>query len=168
MSVENEDCIGGYLSMDTFKNLIDKVDFDLVWKEHLILYQDMSHLREKYLKIFNALLCKEPKENIEEMVIHIDRQDYEEFDNEEDCRLELGDKEIQDIEYRVHGRNNSTKWNEYWDISADDWGNWLGYYIHDKVITYLSVEQIVALCLYEMTWHGLTENEVINWANKIQ
>jgi hypothetical protein len=154
--------------MVTFKNLIDKVDFDLVWNEYLIFYPDMLNLREEYLQIFNALLCKESKENIEKMVIHIDRQDYEEFDNKEDCRLGLGVKEIEDIEYRVHGKNNSTEWSGYWDISAEDWRCWLGYYIHDKVIKFLSVEQIVALCLYEMTWHGISENEVTDWANKIQ
>ncbi|WPC42695.1 DUF6557 family protein [Clostridium sp. JS66] len=153
--------------MITLKNLIDKVDFDLVWKEYIVFYPDTVNLREKYLQIFNYLLYKEPKENMEEMIIHIDRQDYEEFDDEEDCRLELGDKEIEDIEYRVHGKNNSKEWSGYWDISAGDWGSWLGYYIHDKVIKILSTEQIVALCLYEMTWQGLSENEVINWANNI-
>lgn len=153
--------------MITFKNLIDKVDFDLVWEEYLIFYPDMVHLREKYLQIFRSLLYKEPKENIEEMVVHIDRQDYEEFDDEEDCRLGLGDKGIEDIGYRVHGKNNSAEWSGYWDISAEDWCTWLGYYIHVKVIKILSTEQIIALCLYEMTWHGLSENEVINWANNI-
>lgn len=151
--------------MVTFENLINKVNFDLVWKEYLLFYSDMLHLREEYLQVFNALLCKESKVNIKKMVIHIDRQDYEEFDNEEDCRLGLSDKEIEDIGYRVHGKNNSTEWNGYWDISADDWKTWLGYYIHDKVIKLLSDEQIDALCLYEMTWHGLSENEVIDWAN---
>lgn len=143
--------------MITFKNLIDKVDFNLVWEENLIFYPDMLHLREKYLQIFSYLLYKEPKKNIEKMVIHIDRQDYEEFD----------DKEIKDIGYRVHGKNNSAEWSGYWDISAEGWCSWLGYYIHDKVFKILSTEQIVALCLYEMTWHGLSENEVINWANNI-
>ncbi|NMM65857.1 hypothetical protein HBE96_25085 [Clostridium sp. P21] len=153
--------------MITLKNLIDKVDFDLVWKEYIVFYPDTVNLRGKYLQMFNYLLYKEPKENMEEMIIHIDRQDYEEFDDEEDCRLELVDKEIEDIGYRVHGKNNSKEWSGYWDISAGDWGSWLGYYIHDKVTKILSAEQIVALCLYEMTWHGLSENEVINWVNNI-
>ncbi len=152
--------------MLTFKNLIDKVDFDLVWKEFIIFYPDMIHLRVKYLRAFDDLLSKEPKENVEKMIIHIDRQDYEELD-EEDCRLGLNDKEIEDIGYRVHGKNNSVEWKGYWDISANDWSSWLGFYIHDKIVKSLSNEQIVALCLYEMTWHGLTEDEVIKWANKI-
>lgn len=152
--------------MITFKNLIDRVDFDLVWEEYLIIYPEMVYLREKYLQIFKSLLYKEPKENIEEMVVHIDRQDYEEFDDE-DCRLGLDDKETENIGYRVHGKNNSAEWSGYWDISVEDWCSWLGYYIHDKVIKFLSTEQIVALCLYEMTWHGLSENEVIDWANSI-
>lgn len=153
--------------MITFKNLIDKVDFDLVWKEYLIFYPDMMNSRVKYIKAFKHLLSKESKENVEKMIIHIDRQDYEGFGYEEDCRLGLNDKEIEDIGYRVHGKNNSVECNGYWDISAQDWGSWLGFYIHDKIVKFLSNEQIVALCLYEMTWHGLTEDEVINWANKI-
>lgn len=153
--------------MITLKNLIDKVGFDLVWEQYVIFYPDMVHLREKYLQIFNYLLNKEPKKNIEEMVVHIDRQDYEEIDYEEDCRLRLGDKEIEDIGYRVHGKNNSAEWSGYWDISAGDWCSWLGYYIHENVAKFFSTEQILALCLYEMTWHGLSENEVINWANNV-
>ena len=140
------------------------MEFDLVWMEYLVFYPDMSRLSEKYLQIFNTLLCKESKENFERMVIHIDRQDYEDTDNEEDCRLGLSGIEIEEIGYRIHGKSRSPKWNGYWDISADCWDNWLGYYIHDKVITFFRAEQIVALCLYEMTWHGLSEKEVIDWA----
>ncbi|MFA9379315.1 MAG: DUF6557 family protein [Lachnotalea sp.] len=154
--------------MHILKDLIDKVDFYLVWKEYLMFYPDMSHLKEKYLCMFNVLLCKEIIENNEKMIIHINRQDYEEFCNEVDCQLGLDSKEKKDIEYRVHGKNNSTEWNGYWDISSVGWGNWLGYYIHEEIFTFLSIEQIVALCLYEMTWHGLSEKEVSNWANKIR
>lgn len=32
--------------MINFKNLIDKVDFELVWKEYLTFYPDMLHLKE--------------------------------------------------------------------------------------------------------------------------
>ncbi len=151
--------------MVTFKSLLDKTDFNLVWKEYLTFYPDMSHLMEAYLQIFNTLVNKETKENIEKMVIHIDREDYEEFDDEQECRLELNEKEIENVGYRVHGKNNSAEWNGYWDISPVAWDRWLGYYIHDKVIKFLRIEQVVALCLYEMTWHGLSESEVTSWAN---
>lgn len=153
--------------MINFKNLIDKVDFELVWKEYLTFYPDMLHLKEEYSKIFNTLLYKEPKENIENMVIHIDRQDYEESDDKGDCLLGLTDNELRDIGYRVHGKNDSAEWKGYWDISAADRGSWLGYYIHDKVIKFLSFEQIVALCLYEMTWYGISENEIIKWKDNL-
>lgn len=101
------------------------------------------------------------------MVTHIDRQDYEELSDEEESRLALSDKEIGEIRYRVHGKNNSVEWNGYWDLSTADWGSWLGYYIDDTVFKFFKIEQIVALCLFEMTWHGLSESEVIDWANKI-
>ena len=153
--------------MVTYKNLIDKVNFEIVWKEYIIFYPDMAHLKDKFIQIFNALLLQESKENIEEMVIHIDRQDYEELSDEEESRLALSDKEIEGIGYRVHGKNNSFEWNGYWDLSAADWGSWIGYYIDDKVFKFFKIEQIVALCLFEMTWHGLSESEVIGWANKI-
>jgi hypothetical protein len=153
--------------MINLNKLIDKVNFELVWKELVIYYPDMVHQREKYFEAHKYLLDKEPKENIEEMVIHIDRQDYEEFGGEVDYILELDDKEIAEIGYRVHGKNNSSDCDGYWDISAAEWGDWLGYYIHDGVIGFLSNEQIVALCIYEMTYHGLTESAVINWANNI-
>lgn len=153
--------------MITYKDLIDKVDFELVWKEYLVYYPDMFHRREEFYKVYKCLLSKEPQENIEGMIIHIDRQDYEEFSDDVDCRLELDDKGIENIVYRVHGKNNSAEWSGYWDMSSSKWREWLGYYIHDKVVDFFSIEQIVALCLYEMTWHGLTENEVINWVNSL-
>lgn len=77
-----------------------------------------------------------------------------------DCLLELDDKEVEYIWCRVDGKNNFAEWNGYWDISAAKWREWLGYYIHDKIVNFLSIEQIVALCLYEVTWHRLTEDEV--------
>lgn len=153
--------------MITFKSLINKVDFELVWKEFLTFYPDLSYRRDKYSQIYKFLLSKEPEDNIDVMVIHIDRQDYEDFTNKEDCRLELKETEIVDIGYRVHGRSNSAEWSGYWDISPEKWGNWLGYFIHDKLLEFLTIEKITALCLYEMTWHGFSENEVIAWASNL-
>lgn len=54
----------------------------------------------------------------------------------------------------------SPEWNGYWDISANKWGEWLGFYVDHKAIDNFSSEQIVALCLYEMTWLGFTEEQI--------
>jgi len=136
----------------TLKNIIEKLEFRKVWEKYIEFYPDMGRLREKYSQIFIIFKAKNPVDNIEEMVIHIDRDDYEENnDYHEECFHIENNLENNKIEYRVHGKNNSIEWTGFWDLSASKWEEWLGFYIHDKVLVSLSHEQIVALCLYEMT-----------------
>lgn len=139
--------------MITLNNILKEVKFELVWKGFVNFYPDLAHLKDKYLKIFNLLLLKIPNENVDEMIIHIDKQEIAENTNE--------------IEFRVHGKEKTDEWTEYYDISSCKWGDWIGFYLYDKVFEHLSNEEIVALCLYEMTWFGITEDEVINSINNL-
>ncbi|WP_434751569.1 DUF6557 family protein [Paenibacillus amylolyticus] len=95
----------------------------------------------------SPIRSQSPANNVEEMIIHIDSIDSD-------------DKDKNNIEYRVHGKNNSPEWKGYWDISASKWGEWLGFYMDQQVFEKFTVEQIVALCLVEMTWFGFSEERI--------
>lgn len=86
------------------------------------------------------------------MIVHIDIADYESDDKSEDSVTE----------YRVHGKNNSLEWTGYWNISSNNWAEWLGFYVNNSVLEKFSAEQIVALCLYEMTWFGFSEEKILS------
>ena len=134
--------------MITFKEILNKVVFEEVWDELIEYYPNMNRknsTKRKYLTVFESLLSKDPAKNVEEMIIHIDEVNSDASLHEDD------------VEYRVHGKNNSSEWDGYWDISADHWEEWLGFYIDHKVLERFSSEQIAALCLYEMTWFGFSE-----------
>lgn len=105
--------------MVTLEEILKKVEFHEVWEKIIDYYPDMTQMKEKYNSVFNELLTKCSVENTEEMIIHIDEQETDHPDEEV-------------TEYHVHGKNNSTEWTGYWDISPSKWEEWLGFYVHDK------------------------------------
>ncbi|TQR97414.1 hypothetical protein FKV70_19520 [Paenibacillus ottowii] len=108
--------------MITFKKILSKVVFEATWDKLIEYYPDMSQIKRKYQSVYESLLSKTPVKNVEEMTIHIDE-------------VESNDSLIKGyIQYRVHGKNNSLEWGGYWDISANNWGEWLGFYIDHKVL----------------------------------
>lgn len=131
-----------------FQEVLNKVSFEEVWSKMLEYYPDLGQTNEKYSTVYESLLSKNLTTNLENMIIHIDAVDSDDSPNRDY------------IEYRVHGKNNSPEWNGYWDISANNWDEWLGFYVDHKAIDNFSSEQIVALCLYEMTWFGFTEEQI--------
>lgn len=137
--------------MITFEEILKKVDFEDVWIKLTSYYPDMSQTKEKYKTVFESLLSKTLEKNIEEMVIHIDDVDYENDKSDDGS-----------TEYRVHGKNNSLEWTGYWDISSSNWAEWLGFYMNNNVFEKFSKEQIVAHCLYEMTWFGFSEEKILS------
>lgn len=147
--------------MTTFKDLLHKVEFDEVWDRYISYYPDYIDQKNYLRSIFNDLLLKDTSTNEENMIIYIDKQESEHF-----SEYSFND-EVEIEEYRVHGKNNSTEWLGYWDLSASKWDEWLGYFIDMKVLNRFRNEQIVALCLYEMTWFGYSEVDIANKLNNL-
>lgn len=48
------------------------------------------------------------------------------------------------------------------------WGEWLGLQIATNTLQELSHAEILALCLYEMTWGGSSDEEVQNYAGDLK
>jgi len=64
-----------------------------------------------------------------------------------------------------------TEGNEYYTVSGlkdgekyaieyTPWEEWLGFYIDEELFSTMSLEEIVAYCLYEMTWGGYTQEDI--------
>lgn len=49
---------------------------------------------------------------------------------------------------------------KHFDISSLPWNVWLGMSIDNKVLTKNNVHEIIAFCLYEMTFWGNTEEKI--------
>lgn len=147
--------------MTTFKDLLHKVDFNEIWNQYIYYYPDYIDQKNYLRSVFNDLLVKDASNNEENMIIYIDKQESEQFPEHS-----INDgEEIE--EFRVHGKNNSTEWSGYWDLSASKWTEWLGYFIDNNVLKRFRYEQIVALCLYEMTWFGYSEVDIANKLNNL-
>ncbi|WP_145048177.1 MULTISPECIES: DUF6557 family protein [Paenibacillus] len=142
--------------MIIFKKILDNVNFEAVWIKLIEYYPDMSQTKNKYLIVYESLLSHNPARNIEEMTIYIDAVDSDDSIND-------GNNE-----YRVHGKNNSLDWKGFWDLSASNWEDWLGFYVDQQVLDNFSSEQIMALCLYEMTWFGFSEAQIKHKADNFE
>lgn len=142
--------------MNIFKEILRMVSFETVWNELIEYYSDMFQIKNKYLTVYESLFTQSPARNVEEMIIHIDVVDSNDSLNENS------------IEYRVHGKNNSLEWKGHWDVSASNWEDWLGFYVDQQVLESFSDEQIVALCLYEMTWFGFSEEQIKQNADNLE
>ncbi|WP_256762445.1 DUF6557 family protein [Cohnella sp. WQ 127256] len=147
--------------MTTFKDVLHKVDFDKVWDQYIYNYPDSIDQKNYLRSIFNDLLEIDAINNEENMIIYIDKQE-----SKQSPELPINNgEEIE--EFRVHGKNNSTEWSGYWDLSASKWPEWLGYFIDNNVLKRFRYEQIVALCLCEMTWFGYSEIDIANKLNNL-
>ncbi|UKS29637.1 hypothetical protein LOZ80_12155 [Paenibacillus sp. HWE-109] len=112
------------------------------------LYPDMKEatVLSKYNYVFNQLLTISSEENTEELVIQI----YEVTDVSEDNYWAVSGRK----------RNDSIKYN----ISFDSWEKWLGYWVDDGGLDQVD---IIAHCLYEMTWGGFSQEEIRNKYNQL-
>ncbi|GGH60264.1 hypothetical protein GCM10008014_34630 [Paenibacillus silvae] len=142
--------------MIVFKEILNKVSFEAVWNVMMEYYSDMYKSKNKYQTVYESLFSQSPARNVEEMIIYIDVVDSNDSFNEKN------------IEYRVHGKNSSLEWKGYWDLSASNWEDWLGFYVDQQVLESFSDEHIVALCLYEMTWFGFSEEQIKNSTDNLE
>jgi len=126
-----------------FKELFYKVTFEQTWGKFIDFYPELTEGYQLYKDIFHQLTLTDPAIKVNNMVIHID-----EYEDEGD--------------FRVHGKDSESEWDGFWDISIIRWDEWLSYLIESSVIDRFSFEEIVALCLYEMTWYGYDEDTIQN------
>ncbi|MEI6754330.1 MAG: DUF6557 family protein [Paludibacter sp.] len=114
-------------------------------KENEIVFSEKSI--EEYEKVYNSLFHLEVAQS--EMRIWIKFDTYDD-DDENYPRVYATDTTL---------RENSTEL-EHFDITPVPWKEWLGMEISDKTAKELDLNEIVALCLNEMTFTGFDEDAI--------
>ena len=109
--------------------------------------------RDKYELVYNSLFKIDAE--IYDMFIEISYQTYED-DNE--------------IYPEVYGTNNTLNEDgdklEKIDLSSNPWKEWLGMKVSERIINEIDLNEIVALCLYEMTLWGMDEETIQEFCDK--
>lgn len=143
--------------MKRLKQILNNIEFEHIWRCFLSYYPDLKETKEQYNNVFSFLQELKPLNNDDNTIIHIDVVEPYDFNSDSLADQILSDDET---EYRVHAKDDSPDWDGYIDISFCFWEQWLGFYIEESVLTRFKEEEIIALCLYEMTWLGYDNESV--------
>lgn len=135
--------------MTTFNDLIKKCDFNEVLKS-LEKYYDMTETRSiKFKNFYNKLLLMEKEENQENMYIYISV--FKSDENNNSIYQESFDDNDDSLYYDVSGKDDT---NSVYSLVASKFESWLGFYIDDNNLKNISIPNIIAHCLWEMTFLG--------------
>jgi hypothetical protein len=143
----------------TFGELLyqEKENIDEILNRMFELYEGQEKNREGYVKVFNTLAEMEPKET--DMVLNIKhvKQDYEFADYTDEWE-------------DVHGTNGRTMAQECegcdsdeevsWALEFQAWNKWVGMKIAEDTMERYSVNDVIAHCLFEVTFMGFDEKTI--------
>ncbi|MCL4536202.1 MAG: hypothetical protein M1610_01200 [Nitrospirae bacterium] len=133
------------------KDIVEVCSFKDVKSSLLALYPDQKKNINEYKNVFETLKQMRPRYSKEGMVIDIKRVGRGKnayFDVSGIC-LEKDAKQSYALEYTP-------------------WSKWLGYEVSSKVLKRMSKEEIIAHCLWEMTFMGFTQNKIRRELNKLK
>ena len=123
-------------------DLLHTVDFDNVFDRLTFWFNDQDDQKEGYRGVFEKLLSMEPhKHNLADMFITIQKVP----ENGRDYLDTLGFDWITKKTYA---------------IEFVPWNDWVSMCITKETLDLLSDEEIVAACLYEMTFCGFNEEQI--------
>ena len=125
-------------------DLLMGVDFDSVFTKLCFWFNDQEKSEEGYRMVFDKIKAMTPKKhNLNDLFISIQKE-------EEDG-----------VEYlHVNGIHVIGNDDRSYGLEFCDWNEWISMYITKETLNLLSKEEIVAGCLYEMTFFGFTEDKV--------
>lgn len=130
-----------------FNTLIKSTSWLSVELTLLQLYPDQENMLDEYRNVFEKLKILETEENDMSIVL----TEYQSDDEEEDTYVD------------VSGRKNEKEPDDITDGYALEfvpWKRWLGMELAPESIKYFSDLEIIAHCLYEMTFIGYDEEEI--------
>lgn len=134
----------------TLYQLIREVKFEDAFERLCYYFPDQKKSREGYEKAFNELLKKKlhKSHNLNDLFIHVVKDEYEGKEYLDVC----GKKLHSDMRY---------------GIEFCKWSEWVSMFIANETLNSLSREDIVAGCLWEMTFDGFSEKTVMEHKNKL-
>ena len=133
----------------TLHDLLQGVNFEDVFVELLKWFSNQENNKEGYRKVFDTLLEKSTRKH------------------------ELGDlfievKEVESEGYlNISGVYRDREYPKY-SLEFSPWEDWITLFITKNTLEKLSKETIVAACLFEMTFHGFTEKEIMTKLEELE
>lgn len=138
------------IETSTLYDLIREVSFEDVFSRICFYYPSQCDSKVGYENAFNELLGKKQNKHLlGDLFIEV-----EIIEDEDEYYLE------------VTGVN--TKSGVHYAIELCEWTDWLTMFITKETLDRLSKEDIVAGCLYEMTFFGFSEKSVMEQLNKME
>jgi hypothetical protein len=139
------------------KKIINEVDFTDVWKYTVELYNDYNNVSNMaaHCRAFEKLMSMQP--TVRDMIIHIEYKKDESF-AVEDIVIEAG--------WDVFCTYESDS--EKYALDFTPWSEWLGMEIDEVSLKELKPHEIVAHCLWEMTFFSFDEEETQQACNELK
>ena len=137
------------LQTKTLSDLLHEVNFEDVFVELIRWFPHQENNKEGYRKVFDTLLEKSTRKH------------------------ELGDlfievKEVESEGYlNISGVDRNREYPKY-SLEFSPWEDWITLFITKNTLEKLSKETIVASCLFEMTFHGFTEKEIMTKLEELE
>ena len=130
----------------TFKSLIEQCNDEAVLATLLDVYPDQKNSIQGYSKLLKDLRAMKPAKREDEMMIELYRA-TDDFNEDEP------------VEYvGVHGYMPDEDIG--YAIEFTPWNVWLAMPVHPETIVAFSEEEIVAHCIWEMTFCGFEEDYI--------
>lgn len=134
-----------------FKDIVRSCAFKKVRDALLELYPDQRKVIKGYKYVFKTLKLMRPRYDKEGMVIGIER-------------VGRG----KNAYFSVSGVCTQKGIKQSYAIEYTSWSKWLGYEVNKKVLRKMPREEIVAHCLWEMTFAGFTQDKIRHEINKLR
>jgi hypothetical protein len=134
-----------------FRDMVRACSFKSVKESLLRLFPDQKKNINGYKDVFETLRRMRPRYNEEGMVIDI-------------RRVGRGKKAY----FSVSGICLEKDIQQSYALEYTPWSEWLGYEVAQSVLKKLSKEEIVAHCLWEMTFAGFTQSKIRRKINALK
>lgn len=138
----------------TLYTIIREVEFEKVFERLCFYWESQSESESCYRKVFNELLKKkqynDKKHNLNDLFINI------EIVNEDNSDY-----------LNVYGVNPNKPNGTRYGIEFCPWAEWVNMFITKETLNSLSKEDIVAGCLFEMTFDGFDEKQIQEHKQKL-
>lgn len=121
-----------------FLDLVMQCDWSAVWHSFQSDYPSLSKGESVYRDVFHDLIAMEPV--VSPLAIIVEW-------------VEDGEDSFHHVS-AIEGFDSSTLSSERYSIGLTEWGEWLGMRVTQSTMDAYSTSQIVAHCLWEMTWFG--------------
>ena len=134
-----------------FKDIVGTCAFRNVKESLLRLYPDQRKAINGYKHVFQTLRLMKPRYNKEGMVIDI-------------RRVNRG----KNAYFSVSGVCAEKGEQQSYALEFTPWSEWLGCEVDKNVLKKMSEEEIIAHCLWEMTFMGFTQNKIRRKLNSLK